>query len=294
MARPRMYLVVDGKKECSKCHHAKPLEEFGKSAKASDGHQAECKDCHKKRYDEAPRYPRDRTIKNLTCARCGKLQDASEFYDDPVVPSGIKAACRTCVMDANGQWAQENPEARKVILNRSAQKAREDDEKRPILYARTRQWQIDHPEQVRIHNLTDMANNGQKPERVAARAHAHQRWFGAHPGYKGAASHKRRALLREVTILDAMINVWILYDRDHGICTLCRFPVDKTLQWPDKRIATIDHAIPVTRGGAHAYSNTKLAHHYCNTLKNNRLETTELLASIRTKFAAKFGMPITP
>src|SRR4030095_10115112 len=101
MARPRLYHVLDGKKECSQCHEPKRLEAFAKSAKASDGHQSECKACHQRRYSNAPRYPRDLAIREKVCSQCSIRKGADEFYDDPLVPSGIKAACKTCIDTKN-------------------------------------------------------------------------------------------------------------------------------------------------------------------------------------------------
>jgi hypothetical protein len=289
MARPRIYHVLDGKKECSQCHTSKLLSQFGNSAKASDGHQAECKDCHKRRYN--PVYPRDESILEKQCSACGKTKLAGQFYNDPSTKSGIKAACKDCTEERNNGWAKDNPDKRKTIANRWFRKAYADPTKREVFAERVDEWREANPEKVREHRATDMAKNGQKPARIAKRRQAIQRFFVDRPGYRQAAAHKRRALLKEATIVDALVNVWVLYERDHGICTLCGFVVDRTLQWPDLRMATIDHYLSLTRGGEHSYPNTKLAHHYCNTLKNNRLETPEVLASIRRQFVLRFVSP---
>lgn len=38
-----------------------------------------------------------------------------------------------------------------------------------------------------------------------------------------------------------------------------------------KDYPSIDHVIPVSKGGTHTWDNIKLAHHYCNTIKNNKM-----------------------
>lgn len=54
------------------------------------------------------------------------------------------------------------------------------------------------------------------------------------------------------------------------ICAICGRPVDKSLKYPDPNCATVDHIIPVSRGGHPSdISNLQLAHLKCNLLKSN-------------------------
>lgn len=55
-----------------------------------------------------------------------------------------------------------------------------------------------------------------------------------------------------------------LWKRHDGICGICRTPValDHT---------TIDHVVPLSRGGLHSYANTQPAHSECNTAKGNQM-----------------------
>ena len=287
MTRPRLYPVIDGTKECSQCHVVKALDEFPKNAKASDGHQPECKECHNKR--SQPIYPRDPGIGEKTCTQCRATKDATEFYDNPYNKTGMDSFCKDCRKTSNADWNRSNPEKRKPIANRWAKKTREDPDKRPAIYAKTRQWQLNNPEAVKKHGARDRAKAKENPVRMEKKRQGTMQFFADRPGYRAAASHKRRALIRQSTIVDAMINVWVLYDRSHGMCTLCNEPVHRETKWPDKRLATIDHAIPSTLGGEHSYANTKLAHHYCNGIKNNRLETPEILAECRRRFLKRYG-----
>jgi HNH endonuclease len=282
----RLLTLAAGEKPCSQCGVVKPLGDFYEWTRSPDGVQSECKDCHDGR--NKPIYPRDQTIIKKSCSQCGLTKVATDFYDNPYVKSGLRAECTICTHAVNDAWERANPEQRKIIANRSAKKARQDPERRRIFNQKARLWQLSHPEAVKLHGARDRRKAKGNPRRLAKmRAHK-QRFFAKNPGYKRAAAHKRRALLRQATIVDTLINIWVLYERNHGVCTLCSFAVDRIVCWPDLTMATIDHRIPVTRGGAHSYSNTKLAHHYCNSLKNNQYETPELLAYIREEFARKF------
>lgn len=56
------------------------------------------------------------------------------------------------------------------------------------------------------------------------------------------------------------------------VCALCGKPVDKTLKYPDKWSATIDHIIPINKGGhPSALDNLQLAHFYCNRQKSDNV-----------------------
>lgn len=77
-------------------------------------------------------------------------------------------------------------------------------------------------------------------------------------------------------IIDTDITLQGLFNRDGGICYLCGGKCD----WSDKdsdtdsvgrRYPTIDHVVPVKRGGLHSWSNIKLAHMGCNSAKGEKL-----------------------
>lgn len=56
------------------------------------------------------------------------------------------------------------------------------------------------------------------------------------------------------------------------ICGICGKPVDKSLKFPDRMCATVDHIIPVDRGGAKSdIDNLQIAHFCCNRQKSNKL-----------------------
>jgi hypothetical protein len=62
-----------------------------------------------------------------------------------------------------------------------------------------------------------------------------------------------------------------VYERDRWICQLCFRPVEQHLKHPDRWSASLDHVIPLARGGAHTRSNAQLAHLHCNRVKRDRL-----------------------
>lgn len=62
-----------------------------------------------------------------------------------------------------------------------------------------------------------------------------------------------------------------VFDRDGWICQLCGEDVDPELAYPDPMSASLDHTVPMSKGGPHTYGNTQLAHWWCNVLKGDAL-----------------------
>jgi 5-methylcytosine-specific restriction endonuclease McrA len=59
-------------------------------------------------------------------------------------------------------------------------------------------------------------------------------------------------------------------ERDRWKCRLCGKRVMRSRPWPDPLSPSLDHIVPLTKGGAHDPSNVQLAHLRCNTAKGNR------------------------
>lgn len=71
---------------------------------------------------------------------------------------------------------------------------------------------------------------------------------------------------------DTDITLENLYRRDNGICYLCGC----TCEWNDitdgnagNMYPSIDHVIPLAKGGTHTWDNVRLAHRGCNILKRD-------------------------
>lgn len=56
-------------------------------------------------------------------------------------------------------------------------------------------------------------------------------------------------------------------ERDGYTCQLCGGHVDMELKWPDPGFPSIDHIIPLSRGGSDLKTNVQLAHLRCNIAK---------------------------
>lgn len=66
------------------------------------------------------------------------------------------------------------------------------------------------------------------------------------------------------------VDVGEVYKRDSWKCGICGKKVDRNLTYPHPRSASLDHVIPLSRGGKHESVNCQLAHLDCNVRKGNR------------------------
>ncbi len=62
---------------------------------------------------------------------------------------------------------------------------------------------------------------------------------------------------------DNSITLVQVFKTSLGVCTLCH-------RWVQPRRASIDHIIPLSKGGTHTWPNVQLVHLVCNLRKGNR------------------------
>lgn len=63
-----------------------------------------------------------------------------------------------------------------------------------------------------------------------------------------------------------------VHERDGWVCQLCRLPIDPCIAWPDSMSPSVDHVVPLAKGGQHSMANAQAAHLGCNSRKRDRLD----------------------
>jgi 5-methylcytosine-specific restriction endonuclease McrA len=98
------------------------------------------------------------------------------------------------------------------------------------------------------------------------RAHARaNHWRRRYPGMALAEDARRRSL----TEGGETFSPQEVFDRDEWVCGLCGVPIPADVRHPDPRSASVDHVVPLARGGAHTRENVQ-AHLACNLRKGAR------------------------
>lgn len=93
---------------------------------------------------------------------------------------------------------------------------------------------------------------------------------------RGVKQHKRkygkkwRAIARARGVEYEPINVLKVFERDGWKCGICGKPTLKEKRGSSHRHApTLDHRVPISKGGPHLYVNVQCSHRECNTRKGN-------------------------
>lgn len=95
------------------------------------------------------------------------------------------------------------------------------------------------------------------------------RYRNKYPDKCAEARHRRRAAKKGVesesfTLADVV-------SQFGTNCHLCNELIDMKLPWPNPFSKSLDHIIPISKGGPHKLSNVKLAHLTCNQRKSGKL-----------------------
>jgi 5-methylcytosine-specific restriction endonuclease McrA len=122
---------------------------------------------------------------------------------------------------------------------------------------RTRRWRRDNP------NYTPPPRNPEKSREWS------RRWRRNNPDKVRSATATRRA--RRVAATVETFSVKEIFERDDWDCHICRQPIDRDLSYPDPGSASLDHVIPLSKGGPHSRHNCRAAHLTCNLRKQARL-----------------------
>lgn len=162
-------------------------------------------------------------------------------------------------------YAQANKEKKSLYMKawRDANKEQRASYQKSYRQAKTdrireynRSWREKNHEYAKALNREWAAKN---PERCKANRKI---WKAANPEKFKAYDHEKKARKRKATI-EKFYPIEI-YERDQWVCQLCKKKVNKRLKHPNPLSASLDHIIPLSKGGDHSRQNTHLAHLICN------------------------------
>lgn len=107
-----------------------------------------------------------------------------------------------------------------------------------------RRWREKNPEWRRNWNAAN-------PDKTRA-------WYLANPDKARENYLRRRARLKAATI--GTVDLEALWVANEGKCQLCGEPIDRSLKGPHPMAASVDHIVPLSKGGRHEQSNLQWTH----------------------------------
>lgn len=74
---------------------------------------------------------------------------------------------------------------------------------------------------------------------------------------------------RKVYAMGDDIDALTLFNLFDWTCIICKGEIDSRRRCPDWRAATIEHIVPIAKGGTHTWDNVGPAHYKCNMEKGD-------------------------
>lgn len=212
------------------------------------------------------------------CSTCGETKPLEAYSPNPRGRLGRQARCRACYRE----WRRRNQEKvrqyqatyekanrDKRIAYRDANRER-DNERSRAYYAANR-------EKVRSRQAEWTRENQDKKKALdAAYRAANREKIRAYRKAYGVENRERIAgydARRRARIADTSTGPVDLEALWTGRCDVCGSEMSRDVKWPDPDFASIDHVIPLSRGGTHTQGNLQWAHLSCNQRKAARVES---------------------
>ena len=192
---------------------------------------------------------RQKSLRLVPCAACGVPVQRSHLHRD-----GRRPACSGWCMGylRNGKWPSTPIPDRHPV--------------------RSTRIPRDHPSRARPKRTRFSAGQcvwcGKWfiADRMACDNHTSRHCSPTCARSSGVARHNARK--RDAYIAD--VPAHYIYQRDNWTCQLCHRKVDRRKTAPHPKSPSLDHIIPLARGGTHEPANVHTAHFLCNSLKSDR------------------------
>lgn len=132
-------------------------------------------------------------------------------------------------------------------------------------------WRDENPDEARDRALKWQAENRERYLITRAARLDNYKEYNAeyHRRYRELnreqiAEYKRR---RRAWKLGAQVSDVDLDELWDGLCALCNGPLDRDVRHPDPLSPSVDHIVPLSKGGTHEKKNVQWAHLVCNLKK---------------------------
>lgn len=197
------------------------------------------------------------------CPRCKETKPLSAFSRCSRTKDGLQCYCKECQRILGKEWRSSpgvreatNAYRRKWLTpEKNREYHQRYNEKHPGYAARkTQKWRADNPEKL--------------AEQRAKMPEYGREWRARNPDKVLDWTHKRRALKAKTASVP--VNRSEVAERDNWRCHICGQKVTRK-NW------SLDHLVPLSRGGTHTMDNVALAHLRCNLRRGRGSLPAQLL-----------------
>lgn len=240
-------------KKCSRCKEVKPTTEF---TKKGDGLRGYCKGCAHDYYLRTRPHQLD-VRQQYRSEHPDRIRDSRQRYyyknrDRLLTEQRDRYAQNPLAKrQKNKAWAERNREKIKAYSHAHYLRNKENIRRRTKEFCRNHRDELNRKARLRYKQNPQRAADVNRKWRAKNRDKVSE-WYRDYHARRRSASVVERVVLSELT-------------RRHGSrCYLC----DRML---GSKHVTIDHVIPLIRGGEHSYRNCRPCCRSCNSRKGHRL-----------------------
>lgn len=176
------------------------------------------------------------------CSKCGEVKAMKDFYLVAKSDSRRRSQCKQCMRRAHEAYKTANP---------------------GVIRASKAAW--DKKNRARIVERRH-ARYAASPDLLDAQRENVRRWIAAHP--EAMAEHARKKRAKRAEAMTGPVDPEALWT---GFCALCEADLDADLRWPDPLSKSLDHIVPLSKGGSYTQDNLQWTHLFCNTQKGARV-----------------------
>lgn len=202
----------------------------------------------------------DNSTHTKTCRKCGVTKPLNEFGIKRSAGDGLQSRCKPCIKEDKRISHGKNRDAA-LARSRAGYLAN-----RESRIAAAIQWKQANPEKVRGYRKIGYSRNPQRD------LDNRRRWMAANPERESANNRLRlavrRARKRGASI--GPVDLDALWESQGEWCPLCGAEIDRSLTYPDPLSQSVDHIVPLAKGGTHEQSNLQWTHLVCNNRKGAR------------------------
>lgn len=222
-------------KICQACHAAKDSSEFHAAPRCVGGRDTTCKACKvaSARARRASRVGLPPAAHQI-CRACKTQKPGAEFRRNVLNSSGLAGQCRSCAFEAERAYRAANAAS---------------------LSAANKAWRANNAGYMTACNRARYAAD---PARFKEYAND---WRRSNPEAYKAIKHRQRARRRGAVVRLTLAAWREIVAQFNSACAYCLRPIDAP---------TIDHMVPLCRGGEHTAENVVPACSFCNTSKGAR------------------------
>lgn len=192
------------------------------------------------------------------CTKCGEVKDLSEYPPHARCADGTENRCKACAAAATREWTKNNKDHNRVTKFVYAQIHRHK------IQVQKRKWGAEHPEQQKASQQSYVERNRDKVR--LAKQRSYQTYITEQRHRSRIKGAKRRMLLEDKGSfsLDDWNALVALYNFR---CAWCASSIRKL---------TIDHIVPVSKGGDNYITNIQPLCKPCNSKKGARIGSRNL------------------